>query len=56
MIINDNHREFVGPITGGGLTDILDFRGTASVSEIIVGHIVPQTFTHPFFDRYLVKY
>ena len=27
------HREFIGPITGGGLTDLLDFRGTASVSE-----------------------
>ena len=26
-------REFIGPITGGGLTDLLDFRGTASVSK-----------------------
>jgi hypothetical protein len=45
------HREFIGPITGGGLTDLLDFRGTASVSENIVGHniIVRQmAFTHNY--------
>ena len=29
-------REFIGPIIGGGLTDLLNFRATATVSEIIL--------------------
>ena len=31
-----DYREFVGPIIGGGLTDLLNFRATAIVSEIIL--------------------
>ena len=37
------HREFIGPITGGGLTDLLDFRGTASVSEKLLQAVLCLT-------------
>ena len=37
------HREFIGPITGGGLTDLLDFRGTASVSENLLQAVLYNT-------------
>lgn len=33
-------REFVGPITGGGLTDLLNFRATASVSEKLLAAFI----------------
>ena len=37
------HREFIGPIPGGGLTDLLDFRGTASVSENLLQAVLYNT-------------
>ena len=33
-------REFVGPIVGGGLTDLLNFRVTATVSEIFIAAVI----------------
>ena len=33
ITIHNSIREFVGPIVGGGLTDLLNFRVTSTVSE-----------------------